>query len=210
MRRPHPCQREPGTDVECEFNQGSEVYAHYLPAAVASGNTTLAQVQAATFRLFREFFSLGLFDPPGTSPYQSYGSERVDTSLSRQLALEAAQQGIILLQNNVSNASAAPLLPLSSAKLTSIALIGPLANATQQMLSIYAGTNTIVNSYSPLAAITARAAPAAVQYSPGCADVLCNSTDGFAAAVAAAHSAEIAIVIVGLDHSIEVRCSYAR
>lgn len=54
--------------------------------------------QAAASNLMRQVFDVGLMDPPERIPYSSYGPERVDTPLHRQLAYEAALQGIVLLQ----------------------------------------------------------------------------------------------------------------
>ena len=57
-----------------------------------------------------------------------------------------------------------PLLPLK--KGLTLAFIGPHANSTQALLSNYHGSNTLVNSHSPVQA--ARAAGATVTYTRGC------------------------------------------
>ena len=106
--------------------------------------------------------SLGLLDPPSRVPYASYGPERVDTPLHRQLALEAALQGIVLLQNNASavspNGPGTPLLPLQRSRLAGrkVAVVGPNAAATQTLLSNYHGANTLVEAHSILAALRVR------------------------------------------------------
>lgn len=81
---------------------------------------------------------LGLLDGKEVS-YSKLTPDYVDTPASRGLALSAAQQGIVLLKNEGN------LLPLSKSQV--VALIGPHFNATQDMLSIYHGTNTLVLSY---------------------------------------------------------------
>ena len=90
-------------------------------------------------------------DGPETVSYQNYGPEKVDTFKHRQLAREAAEQGIVLLKND--RVGAKPLLPLSHIKddqpKKQIAFIGPHANATLAMLSNYFGTSTIVEEQSP-------------------------------------------------------------
>ena len=198
-----------GDDVECNYS--SQTYADWLPVAVAQGNVTLASLQAAVQRLMRVYFMLGLAEP-GASVYDSYGPEKVDTLAGRQLAFEAAVQGIVLLQNDAvggteAGVGAVPLLPLTAGSLRRVALLGPHANATKAMLSIYAGDNSLVYNHSPLLAISRRLATAGgavVDYAPGCMDgISCEDTSGFAAAAAAAAAADVSIVFLGLNNSIE-------
>jgi beta-glucosidase-like glycosyl hydrolase len=98
-------------------------------------------------------------------PYTAYGPERVDTAEHRQLAFEAAIQGIVLLQNNVSatspNGPGTPLLPLQRARLAGkkVAVVGPNAAATQTLLSNYHGTNTLVEQHSILLAFQVSESP---------------------------------------------------
>jgi beta-glucosidase-like glycosyl hydrolase len=72
---------------------------------------------------------------PDACAYESYGPEKVDTPEHRQLALEAATQGIVLLANNPTTTpwGKAPLLPLQGSKLAgrTVAVIGPNAPTTQ-------------------------------------------------------------------------------
>ena len=63
----------------------------------------------------------------------------------QQLALEAARQAVVLLQNN------GDVLPLSPSQFANVAVVGPNANGTLLMLGNYYGQpETIV---SPLAGI---------------------------------------------------------
>lgn len=93
------------------------------------------------------------------------------------------------------------LLPLS--KSTKLAVLGPHFNATQDMLSIYRGTNTLVNSHSPLDALSKMGT--VVASAQGCA-LASNDTSGFAAAVEAAKKAQVAVVFVGLHPGQGGRC----
>ena len=130
----------------------------------------------------------------------------MDTGAARELAVGAAVQAMTLLKNDAPAGSAQgapPALPLSLAALAgrTLALIGPHANATTDLLSNYYGLNRQVLAGSPLAALAARAAAAGVTllHAPGCADVLCNSSAGFAAAAAAAAAADAAVLFLGLN-----------
>jgi len=70
------------------------------------------------------------------------------------------------------------------------------------MLSNYHGSNNVVNSHTPLLAMT-RALPSAhVAYAQGC-DISSNDTSGITAAVDAAKAADAAVVFLGLDQSQE-------
>ena len=89
-----------------------------------------------------------------------------------------------------------------SLQIDSVAVIGPHANVTQTMLSNYHGTNTLVNSHSPIAALTAAFGKKKINYAHGC-NIDDDDTSGIAAATSAAKVAEVAIVFVGLDETQE-------
>jgi beta-glucosidase-like glycosyl hydrolase len=170
-----------GTDLEC----GSYYEANIIPA-VNAGILNESLVDLAALRVYEHAIWLGLLEQSEVS-YSKLTYESVDTPSSRQLALSAAQQGIVLLKN------AGNILPLSKSSV--VALIGPHANATQDMLSIYRGTNDLVNYHSPYQAIMN--AGIKVKYAPGSL-LYGTDTSGFDAAVTAAKSADVAVVFVGL------------
>jgi hypothetical protein len=69
----------------------------------------------------------------------------------------------------------------------------------QGLLSIYIGTNTVVNNQSVLQAMQRRGAVDGfdVTYSLGCSPT-CNSSAGFADAVNTAAAADVVVLVVGL------------
>ena len=81
-----------------------------------------------------------------------------------------------------------------------VAVVGPLANASQTYLGNYSPINTLVNNQSLLAAVQRRgvADGFSVAYAPGCAGVACPNSSGFGDAVAAAAGADVALVVLGL------------
>ena len=193
-----------GCDVDC-----GSTYTAQLADAEKQGLVTLQQLRLAAFRTLRAAFGLGLYNSPGSLPYDLIPPERLDSADNRALSLEGAIQGMVLLQNNATGAPAQPLLPLKLSALRGgkgIAILGPLANATQTLLSNYEGGNTLVNSHSILQSLSARASAAGVptRYAPGCVNstggttVWCLENAGFAAAVSAAQAADLAVVVVGL------------
>lgn len=133
--------------------------------------------------------ALGMFDPPEDQPYCNIKSDQINTADHQNLALQAARESIVLLQNDGA-------LPLDSSK--KVALIGPNANATGTMQGNYKGTAPYL--ISPLEGL--QMVGASVTYEQGC-DVKCSNDSGFLDAVIAAQEADAVIVIVGLDESQE-------
>eukprot|EP01084_Bolivina_argentea_P034812 64482_1 len=170
-----------GCDVEC-----GSFYQSELPVAYQNNVVTENDITEAARRLFTKSFELGMMDSPGPY-YNTYDYKLVDSPQHRALALDAAKQSIVLLKNNNN------ILPLK--KTMNIACIGPHGNGTQDMLSIYHGTNTLVNSHSPYQAMKANGI--SVTYTQAC-DIDCNSTSGFTNAVSAAKAADVAVVFLGL------------
>jgi xylan 1,4-beta-xylosidase len=193
-----------GVDVEL-----GETLNNYALAAIADGNITMDDITAALRRTLPYIFRLGLADPPSANPFAALGPADVDTPAHRQLALEAAQQSVILLRNAAPSGAPAGspnVLPLSLSSLAgkTVAVIGPNANASSVMLANYHGINTLAASHTPLLALQALAAPANVNvaYAVGCtAGAPCNTSDGIQAAVAAAQGASVAVLFVGLAPS---------
>jgi beta-D-xylosidase 4 len=194
-----------GTDVDC-----GSTYSAHLAAAVANASLPRAALVTAAQRVLTTAFSLGVYDPIGSVPYDAIPPGRLDSADNRALSLEGAIQGMVLLANNATRtpwgAGLQPLLPLRLPRLARLAVIGPLANATQTLLSNYEGQNTLVEGHSIFAALAARgsAAGVAVSLTPGCVNgtggttVWCQEATGFPAAAAAAAAADVAVVVVGL------------
>jgi beta-glucosidase len=88
-----------------------------------------AAVNDAVRRLLREKFELGLFEDPFVDPARA--DEISGAAATRPLALEAARQAIVLLQNR------GGLLPLSADKVRRVAVIGP--HSAEVMLGGYSG-----------------------------------------------------------------------
>jgi beta-glucosidase len=142
----------------CELNCG-EVYPA-LVEAVKQGLISEEVIDRAVERLFTARFRLGMFDPPEQVPYAQIPYEIIDSPEHRALALQAAQESIVLLKNEGN------LLPLSQ-DLGSIAVIGPNADDLQVLLGNYSGTPS--KAVTPLAGICKKLAPSTkLYYAPGC------------------------------------------
>jgi beta-glucosidase len=138
-----------------------------------------SDVDAALRRTFRVLIRLGFLDPPSRNPYASIGTGD-DPWLSEKhktLARLVTQKSIVLLKN-VKNA-----LPLDASKLKTVAVVGPRAN--EVILDWYSGTPPY--RVTPLDGIKSRL---------GAGMAVKHAADG-AAAVEAARTSDVAIVVVG-------------
>ena len=124
-----------------------------------------ADLDASVARLLEARFRLGLFDEGiASAGVPIYNIGDVDSAANKAVALKAARQGVVLLQNNAPDAKAK--LPLSKEQYKTVAMIGPNANATMNLLSGYHGSSPFL--VSPLAAMRAKFGEQAVSYSVGC------------------------------------------
>ena len=104
-----------------------------LAEAVKSGFITAAEIDLRLGQLLRTMFRLGFFDPAENVPYSKIPFSENNSAAHAALALEAAQKSIVLLKNDGT-------LPLQTAKLKRIAVIGPNANSLPALLGNYNGT----------------------------------------------------------------------
>ncbi len=95
---------------------------------VREGKVSEAAIDRAVRRLLRAKFQLGLFEDPYVEPDRAAATAGAESQ--RDLALEAAQQGITLLKNE------ADLLPLNGDQYDDVAVIGP--HAAEVLLGGYA------------------------------------------------------------------------
>ena len=123
-----------GTDLVCGYPPSRVGYEHDgILRAVQQGGLPIADVDRALRRLFTARFRLGMFDPPGTTPYSHITAAENDTEAHRQLALEAARESIVLLKDKDN------FLPLKH-KYATIAVIGPNADSLDALEGNYNGT----------------------------------------------------------------------
>jgi beta-glucosidase len=103
-----------GTDLDC-----GRAYEG-LVDAVHKNLLTEAQLDVSLRRLFTARMRMGMFDPPGKVPFSSIPFSVVNSSDHAELALQAAHESMVLLQNKEK------ILPLKPGQGT-LAVIGPLA-----------------------------------------------------------------------------------
>jgi beta-glucosidase len=103
--------------VDYDLSDGS-VYRTLLEQ-VKAGRVPEWHIDRAVSGILYDKFRLGLFDHPYVDP--DYAAQITNSPAHRQLALQAAQEAIVLLKNDGN------LLPLDVHKLKTIAVIGPNA-----------------------------------------------------------------------------------
>ena len=184
----------------CDFSD--KEYENNIPAAVREGKLTEARLNDAVTRVLRVRFRLGEFDPFDAVPFSKISPEVIGSPKHRAVALQAAQQSIVMLQNR------GHFLPLDRTKLKRIAVLGPLAD--QSVMNNYNGKAG--QTVTPLQGIKDRATPGTeILHVRGC-DVVAGGNvktpeeagrTSIAKAVAAARAAEVALVFVGTTAAVE-------
>ncbi|KAL2460328.1 putative beta-D-xylosidase 5 [Abeliophyllum distichum] len=165
----------------------------YTENAVKLSKVDESTVDQALIYNYIVLMRLGFFDGDSRMlPFGKLGPSDVCTEDHKLLAVEAAKQGIVLLENN-------GILPLSQNDTKNLAIIGPNANVTSTMISNYAGVPCRYTT--PLQGLQNYVS--SVTYEPGCPDVGCNDGSQIEAAVKAAAASDVVILVVGLDQSIE-------
>ncbi|MFI0735599.1 glycoside hydrolase family 3 C-terminal domain-containing protein [Streptomyces sp. NPDC021225] len=130
-----------GVDSFTDHDQDASKTVERVRGALRRGLIDASVVDAAVRRLLTMRFALGEFDPPA-EPAEAAG---FDTPTHRALALEAAEQAVVLLKND-------GLLPLSDATAGTVAVVGPLADACR--LDWYSGS--LIRRSTPREALVER------------------------------------------------------
>lgn len=177
-----------GVDVDMM----SHYYDTQLPALIRSGQVSMSDADEAVRRVLRVKFALGLFE----HPYAQGTEITAPVPENRPLVRKAAEESLVLLQNKPDN-GAEPVLPLSD-HAHRIALIGPLADDTQEMIGSWGDGHRVPGVITVKDALEAREKQlgGAVLYARG-TDIDTTSQDGFAAAVSAARQAEVVVMALG-------------
>jgi beta-glucosidase len=161
----------------CDIDMMGGAYLGGLGEALDRGLITMAMIDAAVLRVLRLKHRLGLFE----NPCRGLGTEEISSVRFRHLAREAAQKSIVLLKNEAS------VLPLAASG-GPIAVIGPLAQAAEDMLGSWSGAGRAEDCVTLFDGIR--------QAFPG-RGVLLPASDGEAAALRAAMAAEVVVFCAG-------------
>ena len=170
-----------GVDMDMQ----SSIYVDSLAALVRANRIPMAVVDSAVMRILRAKQRLGLF----RDPYRPRTAPAV--AETRALARRVARESIVLLKNE---RATLPVDPRAT-----IAVIGPLADNKLEPLGPWHTQGRAEDVVSVLQGIRSRAPGSQVVFAQG-SGIDDTSTAGFAAAVAAARRANVAVLVLGERH----------
>lgn len=184
----------------CDLNCGN-MYKNLLTAH-EQGLVTEEMIDTAVTRLMETRMKLGLFDSPENVPFNEIPYEVNDSDEHKQFAIEVAKKSMVLLKNENN------LLPLDRNKIKSIAVIGPNADSRVALIGNYFGTasryTTVLEGIREAVSAETR-----VYYAEGCHlyrqshSGLSLPKDRFSEAISAAERADVVVMCMGLDSTIE-------
>jgi beta-glucosidase len=106
----------------CDFSDRE--FEQYIPEALANGFVTEERLNDALRRVLTVRMRLGEFDDFESFIYSNISPDIILAPAHRKLALEAAEESIVLLKND-------GILPLDVTKLSRVAVIGPYSDIHQ-------------------------------------------------------------------------------
>lgn len=152
----------------------------------------MSTIDKSINRLYSALINVGYFDPPSATPYRDLNFDNVSTPAAQQLALRAAEEGMVLLKND-------GILPLNTNGL-SIGLIGSWANASTQMQGNYFGVAPFL--HSPLFAAQ-QLQNVTINYGAGVDSPTDPTTQILIQGWNAAKASDLIIYVDGIDTSVE-------
>jgi beta-glucosidase len=171
--------------IHAGINQFLDSYQPAIQDALQKKLITESDIDKNLRGVIHDLIKLGLLDSPRANPYSGIKNQAVapwDTQKSKDVALRATRESIVLLKNAAAP-DTQPLLPLDRSHIKSIAIIGPRADEVDS--DGYGGTPPF--AVTPLQGIKAEAGHGiTARYATGSED-----------AVALAKESDIAIVVVG-------------
>jgi beta-glucosidase len=181
----------------CDLNCG-EAYT-FLMAAYDRGLVTEEDITTSAVRLLTTRVMLGEFDE--SNPYNSIPFSVVDSPEHRELNYKMACESLVLLKNEDS------FLPLDKSKIKSIAVIGPNAQSMTALKGNYCG---VASEYITVVDGIRSALPEARLYFAQGSHLYFDTSedsrekdDRISEAIAATREADVTVLCVGLDASIE-------
>ncbi|MBQ3668106.1 MAG: glycoside hydrolase family 3 C-terminal domain-containing protein [Clostridia bacterium] len=182
----------------CDINCGN-TFVH-LMEAYKDGLVSEEDITQSCIRAFTCRYLLGMFS--ADCEYDRIPPAVNDCDRHDRAALRAAERSMVLLKND-------GVLPINLASIRSVAVIGPNADSIVALEGNYNGTSSRYVTYLEGIRNACRTAGVRVNYSLGChlykdsANSLAQSDNRLAEAVQAAKTSDVAILVLGLDSTIE-------
>ncbi len=171
------------------MEMASTTYAENIIDLVEEGQIDIPLIDELVAAILKVKFDLGLFDRPLTDP-DSFPAVANPAHLA--VARQAALQSIVLLENRNNT------LPLAKERLTSLAVIGPLADDGYEQLGTWIFDGDPEISQTPLQALRKFLGDSvAIRYVRAMETTRSRSTDAFDEALAAAAASDAVVVFLG-------------
>ncbi|KAJ3112822.1 hypothetical protein HK100_002207 [Physocladia obscura] len=181
-----------GNDLDCGGSYSK------LKDAVIQKLIPESLVDESLTRLVKARLELGIFDPFESQKLNQLPLHTIDSPEHRALARDGARQSLVLLKNSYSSHGGLPLNKIPK----SVAVIGPHAATTEGLLGIY-----LPSRFAPVTTLAQgfRNTFIGADFSThtGCNNVGCEDGSSLNDAVELAARADLTIVCLGLDKSIE-------
>ncbi|HEY4339510.1 MAG TPA: glycoside hydrolase family 3 N-terminal domain-containing protein [Steroidobacteraceae bacterium] len=170
-----------------DIDMMADAYRHGLPAALERGLVSMAQIDAAVRRVLRLKEQLGLF----ADPYGRCVTHESAATVARRRALarDVGAQSLVLLKNEHD------VLPFKR-ELRSLAVIGPLGDAPEEMRGPWPAAGIADNHVSVLGGMRAALPDAQVQFETG-VGIEGDDASGIAAALALCERSECILLCLG-------------
>lgn len=183
-----------GTDLE----MGSSIWATSLPIAAKQGFVSEAKINSSFLRAFTPHFIAGRFDPLDEIEWSKFTMKDVGSKEHQDIQFDAALQSMVLLKNDGT-------LPLK--RNSHIAVLGPIGVSGFSLLDDYYGDDICQGGgFSCITTI----GEAISSYNEGGVTIVIKSVDidstnatEIPVAIEAAQKADIVILCLGIDKSIE-------
>lgn len=180
----------------CHLNCGC-TYVQIL-LALEEGKITEEDIRTACVQVMQTRFQLGVFE--AQQPFSDIPITALSCPAHKSKSLAAAKRAMVLLRNEKQ------ILPLSADSLQTIAVIGPNADSRAALFGNYNGT---ADHYVTFLEGIQRIFSGRVLYAEGChlfhdrCAELAQPGDRYAEAVAVAKAADVVILCLGLDATLE-------
>jgi len=171
------------------MEMASSTYAENLADLVEEGRIDIQLIDELVAAILKVKFDLGLFDQSFTDP-TSFPAVANPEHLA--MARQAVLQSIVLLKNRDNT------LPLAKEKLTTLAVIGPMADDGYEQLGTWIFDGDPKLSQTPLQAMRKFLGDSvAISYVRAMETTRSGSTDGFDEALVAAAESDAVVVFLG-------------
>lgn len=174
-------------NARVDMEMASTCYEENIKDLLEKGEISLELIDESVRNILRLKFKMGLFENPYTNP-NDYPKVLNEEHL--KVAKQAAAESLVLLKNDKQ------VLPLSK-DISSVAVIGPLADQAHDQLGTWTFDGNKENSITPLQSIRTFLGDAKVNFAPGLEISRTMNRKGFEEAIKAAKKSEVIVLFLG-------------